>query len=136
MLFPSPVPRETYLVRFKASDPHATNRHGAGWYEADDDRTNRRDVVGDITGGQYADAVESVVELTPEGSWSDVTEDIAREVLAEAIDRFADSGYVELPNWLEEWLDEQLDWGAVAQALSDHESEYANAPKLRAGHIA
>lgn len=123
---PPLVCAETFLIHYNWTGP--TGRRMSGYHEIDDDSNGRGLIVRALASGEY-DGADRVIELTPDGRWNDISEDIAAEVLAYRLECFGldDDGQALPATSLRAFIEEQIGFSALADA----EREYAAASRDR-----
>lgn len=121
---PTLVCAETFLIHYNWTGP--TGRRMSGYHEIDDDSNGRGLIVRALASGEY-DGADRVIELTPDGRWNDISEDIAREILDYALGNLGMDDDDRVATSARAFIEEHLGFSALADA----EREYAAASRDR-----
>jgi hypothetical protein len=98
---PSIVPEADNATYFVLND--FGDGLGRAWPKADEDRTDRETVVGDLLAGQHSNPVQVIAFNAAQGWCRDVSEGSANELA----DLIAIDGR-DVPTWLEDFIEEHV----------------------------
>lgn len=112
------IPPEAHAAPFYVVtyDNRGSNvfRRSTGIYELDMDRMTRAGLVADVQAWQF-DNIARIYECHPGESCTDITADIASEVM---LAELGDNGF--LPDYMIDWLEDVLGCRAVADARREY----------------
>lgn len=121
------MPTELILVHYSWTGP--IGRRMSGFHEIDDDNNGRNLIMRAMASGEY-DGADRVIELTTDGRWNDISEDMAREIIDYAIPHFGFTadGLVAVGNSVRAFIEEHIGFSAIAEIeRSNREVEHETA---------